>query len=174
LPADRVRTILMSPQGKPFTQKKAIELSQCSHLIFLCGHYEGFDERIREHLVDEEISIGDYVLTGGELPAMVVADAVIRLIPGVLGSSEGTEEDSFSDGFLEYPQYTRPREFRGYEVPEILLSGNHGKIKKWRRQQSLIRTLLKRPEIIEQSTLSVEERKILKQLQGNMGNESKT
>ncbi|MFS6709261.1 tRNA (guanosine(37)-N1)-methyltransferase TrmD, partial [Staphylococcus aureus] len=120
--------LLMSPQGRPFTQQKAEELKLHAHLVLLCGHYEGFDERVREHLVTEEISIGDYVLTGGELPAMVIMDSVSRLLPGVLGNESSADDDSFSTGLLEYPQYTRPADFRGYSVPEVLLSGHHGNI----------------------------------------------
>ena len=157
----------MSPQGQPFNQEKALELSKYNRLILLCGHYEGFDERIREFLADEEISIGDYVLTGGELPAMVVVDAVVRLLPGVLGSNESIMEDSFSNSLLEYPQYTRPRIFEGHAVPEVLLSGNHQQISKWRRLQSLLRTLKKRPDLLEQIKLSDEERVFLEQMQMN-------
>ena len=137
--------ILMTPQGCPFTQVRARELSQASHLILVCGRYEGIDERIRA-FVDEEISIGDYILTGGELPAFVVIDAVVRLIPGVLGNEASTGEESFSEGLLEYPQYTRPQVFRGMPVPEILLSGHHEKIRQWRREMSLKRTRERYPE----------------------------
>ncbi|HHV71248.1 MAG TPA: tRNA (guanosine(37)-N1)-methyltransferase TrmD [Clostridia bacterium] len=160
----RGKIILMSPQGERFNQKKAVELSHYDHLIILCGHYEGFDERIREYLAEEEISIGDYVLTGGELPAMVVVDSVVRLLPGVLGNSEATEEDSFSRGLLEYPQYTRPRDFRGYLVPDVLLSGNHKEIARWRREQSLLRTLKRRPEMLENCELTKEDIEFLKKL----------
>lgn len=142
------RVVLMTAQGRPFRQKIAEELSREGHLILVCGHYEGFDERVVEHLADDEISIGDFVLTGGELAAMVVCDAVARLIPGVLGAEESAEEESFAGGLLEYPHYTRPPEFRGWAVPEILVSGNHAKIAEWRRQQSLIRTLRRRPELL--------------------------
>lgn len=165
--SEQKRIILMSPQGQPFNQEKALELSKYNRLILLCGHYEGFDERIREFLADEEISIGDYVLTGGELPAMVVVDAVVRLLPGVLGSNESIMEDSFSNSLLEYPQYTRPRIFEGHAVPEVLLSGNHQQISKWRRLQSLLRTLKKRPDLLEQIKLSDEERVFLEQMQMN-------
>ena len=129
------RIVLMCPQGEKFTQKKAEELAQESQLIFICGHYEGYDERIREHLVTDEISIGDYVLTGGELGAMVVADAVVRLLPGVLGNENSPVHDSFSSGLLEHPHYTRPADFRGMKVPDVLLSGNHAKIDQWREKQ---------------------------------------
>lgn len=129
----RPRVLMMSPQGVPFTQLKAEELAGHDRLILLCGHYEGFDERVRQHLVDEEISIGDYVLTGGELPAMVLMDSVIRLVSGVLGNESSAETDSFSMGLLEYPQYTRPADFRGWKVPDVLLSGHHAEIDRWRR-----------------------------------------
>ncbi|TFE25019.1 tRNA (guanosine(37)-N1)-methyltransferase TrmD [Cohnella luojiensis] len=156
------RIILMCPQGKPFSQDVARELAAESHLIFICGHYEGYDERIREFLVTEELSVGDYVLTGGELPAMVVVDAVVRLLPGVLGNDQSAVTDSFSDGLLEYPHYTRPAEFRGWKVPDTLLSGHHAEIVKWRRKQSLERTLVRRPELLEQAELTPEERKWLR------------
>jgi tRNA (guanine37-N1)-methyltransferase len=148
---EETRTILMSPQGTPFTQSYAAQLAVCPHLVFICGHYEGVDERVREHLVTEEISIGDYVLTGGELPALVVLDAVIRLIPGVLGDEQSALEESFSEGLLEYPQYTRPATYRGWSVPDVLLSGHHGEIAKWRRMQSLERTLKRRPELLDKA-----------------------
>jgi len=152
------RIILMCPQGKPFSQSIARELSEESHLIFICGHYEGYDERIREHLVTDELSVGDYVLTGGELPAMIVTDAVVRLLPGVLGNEQSAVTDSFSDGLLEYPHYTRPAEFRGWKVPDALLSGHHAEIEKWRRRQSLERTLVRRPELLEEADLTPKER----------------
>jgi tRNA (guanine37-N1)-methyltransferase len=157
----RPRIILMCPQGAPLTQQKAKELSEESHLIFICGHYEGYDERIREHLVTDELSIGDYVLTGGELPAMVVIDTVVRLLPGVLGNEQSAVTDSFSDGLLEYPHYTRPAEFRGWKVPDTLLSGHHAEIIKWRRRQSLLRTLTRRPELLQEAELTADERKWL-------------
>ena len=140
------RVILMCPQGERFTQKKAEELAKEEDLVFLCGHYEGYDERIREHLVTDEISIGDFVLTGGELPAMTVIDAVVRLMPGVLGQEDSHIQDSFSTGLLEHPHYTRPADFRGMKVPDILLSGNHAKIDAWREEQSFRRTLERRPD----------------------------
>jgi tRNA (guanine37-N1)-methyltransferase len=146
-PASKV--ILMTPQGRRFEQAKAAQLAQESHLIFVCGHYEGVDERVRTHLVDEEISIGDYVLTNGVLPAAVVIDAVVRLIPGVLGNEGATNEESFADGLLEYPQYTRPREFRGLTVPEILVSGDHEEIARWRLEQAKCRTRERRPDLLE-------------------------
>jgi tRNA (guanine37-N1)-methyltransferase len=155
------KTILLTPQGRTFSQAKAQELSKLKRLILICGHYEGIDERVREQLVDEEISIGDYVLTGGELPAMVLVDAVARLLPGVLGSEESALDDSFSDGLLEYPQYTRPRVYRGLEVPEVLLSGDHEKIRLWRRKQSLLRTRQKRADLLKKARLSEEDKKLL-------------
>ncbi|WP_239617078.1 tRNA (guanosine(37)-N1)-methyltransferase TrmD [Cohnella mopanensis] len=158
------RVILMCPQGKTFSQEVAQELSKESHLIFICGHYEGYDERIREYLVTDELSVGDYVLTGGELPAMVVVDSVVRLLPGVLGNEQSAVTDSFSDGLLEYPHYTRPAEFRGWKVPDTLLSGHHAEIVKWRRKQSLERTLARRPELLEQAELTAAERKWLQSL----------
>ena len=141
--------ILLTPQGRLFCQSVAVELAKYDWLMLICGHYEGIDERIREHLVTDEISIGDYVLTGGELAAMVVTDSVVRLLPGVLGSGESLLYESHTDGLLEYPQYTRPEVFRGWKVPEILLSGNHGEIAKWRREQSLKRTAERRPDMLE-------------------------
>ena len=161
---DRSRIILMSPQGEIFTQAKAQELSGCDHLVFICGHYEGVDERVREHLVTDELSIGDYVLTGGELPALVVLDSVLRLVPGVLGAEQSALEESFSEGLLEYPQYTRPADFRGWTIPEILLSGHHAEIAKWRRIQSLIRTLERRPDLLDKAELTEEDRKTIEQL----------
>lgn len=152
--------ILLSPGGKIFSQEKAEQLVQKKRLILLCGHYEGVDERVREVLVDEELSLGDYILTGGEIPAMAVADAVIRLLPGVL-APESRSEESFSGNLLEYPQYTRPADFRGLKVPEVLLSGNHGKIKEWRRRKSLLRTLLNRPDLLKKARLTAEEKKYL-------------
>jgi tRNA (guanine37-N1)-methyltransferase len=153
--------VLMSPQGRPFSQALAANLSREKNLIIICGHYEGIDERVRDTLVTDEVSIGDYVLTGGELPAAVLVDAVARLIPGVLGEAASAEEESFTTGLLEYPHYTRPREYRGLEVPEVLLSGHHEEIRKWRRRQSLLRTLERRPELLHQAKLSREDKKIL-------------
>jgi tRNA (guanine37-N1)-methyltransferase len=152
------RVILMCPQGTTFTQSKAEELSSEQHLEFICGHYEGYDERIREYLVTDELSIGDYVLTGGELPAMVVIDSVVRLLPGVLGNELSAVTDSFSTGLLEYPHYTRPVKFRDWEVPEILLSGHHANVKRWRLKQSLYRTWERRPDLLEGRELSKEEK----------------
>lgn len=162
--SERPPILLMSPQGAPFTQKKAEELAQHSHLIILCGHYEGYDERIRQHLATEEISIGDFVLTGGELPAMILIDSVSRLIPGVLGNRSSAVTDSFSTGLLEYPHYTRPAEYRGMKVPDILLSGHHANVEKWRRQQSLERTWTRRPDLLESAPLTEEDRKFLRML----------
>jgi tRNA (guanine37-N1)-methyltransferase len=156
--AKRPRILLMCPQGEPFSQRKARELAQEDHLIVICGHYEGYDERIREHLVTDELSIGDYVLTGGELPAMVVIDAVVRLLPGVLGNEQSAADDSFSGGLLEYPHYTRPAEIRGWKVPDVLLSGNHAEIAKWRRRQALERTALRRPDLLAGAELTPQER----------------
>ena len=159
-----VPIILLTPQGRVFTQRVAEELSRHARIALLCGRYEGVDERIRRHLVTDEISIGDYVLTGGELPALLLIDAVARLIPGVLGDPTGAEDDSHSMGLLEYPHYTRPPEFRGWKVPEVLLSGDHAKIEKWRREQALERTLKKRPDMIEKAELSEKDRKFIEGL----------
>jgi tRNA (guanine37-N1)-methyltransferase len=168
--ADRRRgpVILLSPRGMPFNQGKARELARQDRLVFLCGHYEGIDERVRYGLVDEEISLGDFVLTGGEIPAMAVTDAVVRLLPGVL-PEESTAQESFSEGLLEYPQYTRPAEFRGMSVPDVLLSGNHARIDNWRRVQSLLYTLRKRPELLESASLTEEEKKLLRAETGSEG-----
>lgn len=157
------RILLMSPQGKTFCQGDAERFSRESGLIFVCGRYEGFDERIRT-LVDEEVSIGDFVLTGGELAAAVILDATARLVPGVLGAAGSAQTDSFSDGLLEYPQYTRPAEFNGMVVPEVLASGNHQAIARWRRQEQLRRTLARRPELLESAPLSAEDRQFLEEL----------
>lgn len=158
------RVILLCPGGVQFNQEKARELAQYEQLIFVCGHYEGVDERVKQYMVDESISIGDYVLTGGELPAMVIIDAVARMLPGVLGAADGAEHDSFYHGLLEYPQYTRPRSFQGWEVPEVLVSGDHAKIARWRRKQSLQRTLLQRPDLLQQLTLSPDDQKLLQEI----------
>ena len=148
LAGEKSRVVMMAPTGRPFTQAIARELGQSEHLLFLCGSYEGFDERIRT-LIHDELSIGDYVLTNGGLPAMVVIDAVTRLIPGVLGDDESATDESFSHGLLEYPHYTRPAEFRGMKVPEVLMSGNHAEIEKWRREQAKQRTAERRPDLLE-------------------------
>ncbi|MCC6568209.1 MAG: tRNA (guanosine(37)-N1)-methyltransferase TrmD [Anaerolineales bacterium] len=156
-----VPIILLTPQGRVFTQRVAEELSQHERIALICGRYEGVDERIREHLVTDEISIGDYVLTGGELPALILVDAVSRLIPGVLGDPTGADDDSHSMGLLEYPHYTKPAEFRGWTVPEVLQSGNHAKIDQWRREQSLLRTFNKRPDMLEKAILDEKDSKFL-------------
>ena len=148
LQREKTKVILLSPSGRKFTQEIARELSQEKDLLLVCGSYEGFDERVREALADDELSIGDYVLTNGALPAMVVIDAVARLLPGVLGDDESSRDESFSAGLLEYPQYTRPAEFRGMKVPEVLLSGNHAEIEKWRREQAKLRTEKQRPDLL--------------------------
>ncbi len=157
--------ILMTPQGRLFTHQVAEELSLFPRLALLCGRYEGVDERVRQHLVTDEISIGDYVLSGGELPALAVVDAVTRLIPGALGNPDGPWDDSHATGLLEYPHYTRPPEFRGWAVPEILLSGDHARIARWRREQSLLRTWLRRPDLLEKADLSAADRKFLANLE---------
>jgi tRNA (guanine37-N1)-methyltransferase len=159
------RIILLCPQGERFNQKKAEELAGEDHLIFICGHYEGYDERIREFLITDEISIGDYVLTGGELGAMVVIDSVVRLLPDVLGNEESHQKDSFSTGLLEHPHFTRPADFRGMKVPDILLSGNHKNIEEWRVKESLRRTLTRRPDLLEEIELTKEQDKWLKEIQ---------
>lgn len=156
--------ILLSPQGRPFNQQIAFELATLDHLALLCGRYESVDERIREHLVTDSISIGDYVLTGGELPALVLVDAITRLLPGVLGDPDAPHDDSHATGLLEYPHYTRPPEFRGWEIPEVLLSGNHAEINRWRRQESLRRTLVHRPDLLSRAALSQEDLAFLKEL----------
>jgi tRNA (guanine37-N1)-methyltransferase len=161
---DRIRTILLTPQGRPFSQSLAWELSRMEQLVLICGRYEGVDERVRTEFVDMDLSIGDYVLSGGELAAMVVVDAVSRLVPGVLGGERSNREDSFEDGLLEYPHYTRPRVFRDQEVPAVLLSGDHEKIRLWRRTESLRRTLERRPDLLEKASLTEEDREILAQL----------
>lgn len=163
-PHPNCKVLLMTPQGEPFSQNMARELAAEDHLIIICGHYEGVDERVREHLVDREVSIGDYVLTGGELPALVVLDAVVRLLPGVLGAEESSVEETFADGLIEYPHYTRPAEFRGWKVPDVLISGHHAEIAKWRRVQSIKRTLERRPDLLENANLTEDDRKILKML----------
>lgn len=156
-------SVYLSPQGKPLHQEKLRFLASQPHLILLCGHYEGIDERVLE-LVDEEISIGDYVLTGGELPAMVLVDGVARLIPGVLGCEDSAQDESFSQRLLEYPQYTRPSEYRESRVPEVLLSGHHENIRRWRKKQSLLRTLLKRPDLLLNRKFDQEEKKLLQEI----------
>lgn len=157
----RPRLIYMSPQGKVLTQNKVQELAGCENIAILCGHYEGVDERVLEELVDEQISIGDYVLTGGELPALVLADSISRLAPGVLSDNECFEDESHFNGLLEYPQYTRPAIWRGRGVPEVLLSGHHANIKNWRHEQSLIRTAKQRPDMLESLVLSDKDKEII-------------
>lgn len=158
------RRILLSPRGKVLSTQLARELAKEEHLVLLCGHYEGVDERVRT-IIDEEISIGDYVLTGGELPAMVLVDCLSRFIPGVLGSAESAEDESFSDGLLEYPQYTRPAEFRGMRVPEVLLNGHHANINAWRKVQSIIKTKQMRPDLMREIPLTKKEKKLLEELE---------
>ncbi|MGB4132520.1 MAG: tRNA (guanosine(37)-N1)-methyltransferase TrmD [Tepidanaerobacteraceae bacterium] len=157
---ERRRIILMSPQGKAFNQSLARELSTEKNLVFICGHYEGIDERVKT-LITDEISIGDYILTGGEIPALAIIDAVTRLVPGVLGSSQSLEEESFSDGLLEYPQYTRPEVYRGLKVPDVLLSGNHKEIELFRRREALIRTREKRPDLFKKLKLTDFDKELL-------------
>ncbi len=159
---DDTHIIMTSPQGKVFDQPKAIELSKKKHLIILCGHYEGIDARVEE-LIDEEISIGDYVLTGGEMPAMIISDAVSRLVPGVI-HEDSSETDSLQNGWLKYPQYTKPETYEGYRVPDILLTGHHQNIEKWRKEQSVRRTLTKRPDLIQKIELTKEEKKIIEKV----------
>jgi tRNA (guanine37-N1)-methyltransferase len=159
------RVLLMCPQGERLTQRKAEALAEEEHLVLICGHYEGYDERIREHLVMDEISIGDYVLTGGELAAMVVTDSVVRLLPGVLGKEESHVQDSFSTGLLEHPHYTRPADFRGMKVPDVLLSGNHAKIEEWRRKESLRRTYMRRADLLEGREWSKQEQQWLREFE---------
>jgi len=160
----KARIILLTPQGETFNQDKAKELSQEKHLLFICGHYEGVDERVKENLITDEVSIGDYVLTGGELPAMVIIDSLVRLLPGVLNKRESFENDSFYQGLLDYPHYTRPGRFRGKSVPAPLLSGDHIRIRKWRMEKAIENTLKKRPDLLEKIRLSAEYQKILEEL----------
>ncbi|MFP5527809.1 tRNA (guanosine(37)-N1)-methyltransferase TrmD [Peptococcus simiae] len=160
--------ILLSPQGKPFSQADAVRLSKREDLAFVCGHYEGFDERIR-HFVDSEYSIGDYVLTGGELPAMVMIDTIARLIPGVIKEQASYEEDSFFQGLLEYPQYTKPRDYRGMEVPEVLLSGHHANIRRWQKKEALRRTWQRRPDLLADYPFSPEEEALFQEVQAEEG-----
>lgn len=158
------RVVYLSPQGQTFSQSMAEEFAREEELIFLCGHYEGIDERVLEEIVTDYVSIGDYVLTGGELPAMVMIDAVSRLVPGVLHNDASAEFESFQDNLLEYPQYTRPEEWHGKKVPEILLSGHHANVEKWRREQSVIRTALRRPDLLEKADLTEKEKELVKTL----------
>ncbi len=163
-PAPNIPIILLTPQGRVFNQSIAQELSQHPQIVLLCGRYEGIDERIREHLVTDEISIGDYVLTGGELPALILIDAISRFLPDVLGDPTGAQDDSHAMGLLEYPHYTRPPEFRGWKIPDVLLSGAHAKIDKWRREQALLRTFKRRPDMLEKAELTKEDRKFIENL----------
>lgn len=156
--------VLTSPAGKPFTQAEAERFHRLRHIVLLCGRYEGVDERVREHVATEEISIGDYVLSGGELPALVVVDAVGRLVPGVVGDEQSVAEDSFSRGLLDHPHYTRPAEFRGWTVPDVLLSGHHGEIRRWRRREALRRTAERRPELLAAATLESADQDVLREL----------
>ncbi|HEY4693628.1 MAG TPA: tRNA (guanosine(37)-N1)-methyltransferase TrmD [Bellilinea sp.] len=157
--------ILLTPQGRTYTQQVAQELSAHPRIALLCGRYEGVDERVREHLVTDQISIGDYVVTGGEIPALLLIDSLTRLIPGALGDPDGAMDDSFASGLLEYPHYTRPAEFRGWRVPDVLLSGNHAQIERWRRDQSLLRTHRRRPDLLDKFELNKKDREYLKKLE---------
>lgn len=159
--------IMLTPQGRTYNQQVAAELSRHTRLALLCGRYEGVDERVREHLVSDEISIGDYVLTGGELPALILIDSITRLLPGALGDPDGAQDDSFASGLLEYPHYTRPVEFRGWRVPDVLLSGNHAQIARWRREQALLRTYRRRPDLLTQAELSTTDKKFLENLKAS-------
>lgn len=163
----KMRVVYLTPQGKVFNQEMAKDLAREEHLVFLCGHYEGVDERVLEEIVTDEVSIGDYVLTGGELPAMVMIDAISRMVPEVLNNQESAEFDSFHDNLLEYPQYSRPEIWNGKQVPTILLSGHHANIEKWRREQSIMRTLERRPDLLENANLSKKERIFLQNLLAN-------
>jgi tRNA (guanine37-N1)-methyltransferase len=156
--------VLTSPAGRRFTQAEAKRFAGLGHVVVICGRYEGIDERVRELLVTDEVSIGDYVLSGGELPALVIVDAIARLVPGVVGDEQSVEADSFSRGLLDYPHYTRPADFRGHKVPDVLLSGHHGEIRRWRLRQSLERTLDRRPELVVESTLNQEEKAALREV----------
>lgn len=164
--------LLPSPQGNRFSHETAVRLSHEAHLVLLCGRYEGIDERVRDALVSEEISIGDYVVSGGELPALVIVDAVTRLLPGAVGDPESVEADSFSKGLLDFPHFTRPAEFRGWKVPEVLLSGHHERVRQWRLKESLRRTLVRRPDLLERAVLSDEERTVLEQVARELTEES--
>ena len=165
---ESTRSILLCPQGRVLNQELVWQLSQEKHLLLICGHYEGIDERVRQHLVTDEISIGDYILTGGEVAAMVVIEAVVRLLPGVLGEPASAQEETFSDGLLEYPQYTRPANFNGIDVPPVLLSGHHEEIRRWRRKEALKRTLIMRPDLLEKAQLTAEDRHLLRELIGEL------
>lgn len=172
LKKDVSEVILLTPQGEVYNQRIAEELSKKEHLIFICGRYEGIDERVRS-IVTREISIGDYILSGGELPALVIIDSIVRLLPGVVGDPDSLREESFQGGLLEYPQYTHPRNFEGMEVPEVLLSGNHEKIRRWRRKEALKRTLLRRPDLLRKAVLTEEDYILLKEIEEELGKEVK-
>ena len=161
--------VLLTPQGRLFTQEMAWDFAARERILLICGRYEGVDERVHQHLVDEEVSIGDYVLTGGEIPAMVIVDAVTRLLPGVLGDPGAARRDSYAEGLLEHPQYTRPPVYRGYPVPEVLLSGNHAEIERWRRREALRRTLERRPDLLGRAQLTPEEEEYLRVLRKRLG-----
>ena len=169
--AKKPRVVYLTPQGQVFNQAMAREMAQEEDLVFLCGHYEGIDERVLEEIVTDYVSIGDYVLTGGELPAMVMMDSISRMVPGVLNNQESGETESFAGNLLEYPQYSRPAEWMGKKVPDVLLSGHHANIEMWRREQSILRTLQKRPELLEDAVLSKKEKQYLEQLRRNMAQE---
>jgi tRNA (guanine37-N1)-methyltransferase len=156
--------VLLSPQGRSFRQSEAVRMSRFSHLVLLCGRYEGMDERVRDLIATDELSIGDYVLSGGELPALVIIDAISRLIPGVVGDEQSVEQDSFSSGLLDYPHYTRPAEFGGVKVPDVLTSGHHADVRRWRRKTALARTLERRPDLLEEATLTDEDRALLDEI----------
>ncbi|AGB40602.1 tRNA (guanine-N1)-methyltransferase [Halobacteroides halobius DSM 5150] len=163
--------VFLTPQGKTFDQSLAKDLVKKDRLVLLCGHYEGVDQRVRDELVTHEVSIGDYVLTGGELPAMVLVDAISRLVPGVVGSSKSVIQDSFYQGLLDYPQYTRPQEYNSLEVPQVLLSGNHAKIDRWRRKKALEKTLVKRPDLLKEEELSNKDKNLLEEIKKELGKE---
>ena len=156
--------VLLTPQGRPFQQSEAVRMSGLSHIVLLCGRYEGMDERVRELVATDELSIGDYVLSGGELPALVIVDAISRLIPGVVGDEQSVEQESFSGGVLDYPHYTRPAEFGGLKVPEVLMSGHHAEVRRWRRKNALARTLARRPDLLEAATLNDEDQALLDEI----------
>jgi len=164
VPAGPCRVVYLTPQGQPYDQTTARRFAQLGQLILVCGHYEGVDERVRQLAVDEEVSIGDYVLTGGELPAMVVVDSVVRLLPGAVGNPDSIRRESFWDTLLDHPHYTRPEEFRGLHVPEVLASGHHAEIERWRRRKALTRTLRRRPDLLERAPLTAEDRRMLEEL----------
>jgi len=165
----RPRVVLTCPQGEVYTQAKALQFAEEEHLIVIAGHYEGYDERIREHLITDEISIGDYVLTGGELPALVIVDSVARLLPGVLGNNTSAVLDSFREGLLEYPHYTRPADYRGWKVPDVLISGHHGNVERWRRKESIRRTIKRRPDLLARAKLTKDDQKLLAEVKQEEG-----